>query len=64
MPRRISEPRPVCPECGQVVKPETAVCFGRARKPGEKILEGVYCSADCVLNSWIRGYPRDMVRRK
>ena len=53
------EPRPTCPECGRVVVPSRAVpCGGRAKFA----LHGVYCSSDCLLDAYRRGYPQDRVR--
>lgn len=52
------EPRPLCPECRRVVDPLYAVPFGHAKKLQHRVLEGIYCSSDCLLNAYRRGYPR------
>lgn len=57
------EPRPTCPECGKVVRPRGAVPFGRARDLARRVLEGIYCSSDCLLDAYKRGYPMDRAVR-
>jgi len=55
---KTDEPRPVCPECESVVRPDSARPFGLAKSLRERVLEGVYCCSDCLLNAWKRGYPK------
>jgi hypothetical protein len=57
--RKISEPRPVCPECARVVNPRDAVSFHRPKSLRERVLEGIYCCSDCVIEAWKRGYPAE-----
>jgi len=57
------EPRPTCPECGKISRPETAAPFGIAKKIAHRVLEGVYCSPDHLLDAYQRGYPQDRARR-
>lgn len=56
-------PRPTCPECGRSCHPETASLYGKAETLKDRLLEGVYCSADHVLDAIRRGYPQDRARR-
>ena len=55
---RTSEPRPVCPECSHVVDPQRAVPYGTAKILALRVLEGIYCGSDCILNAVKRGYPK------
>ena len=55
------EPRPLCPECGQVVHPAVAFPFGEPRELREVPLTGIYCSADCLLDAYERGFPKSRV---
>ena len=59
-----NEPRPQCPECGFVVRPETAVIW-RLPSKGEdrdQACIGVYCCADCLLDARDRGWPHWRVK--
>jgi len=60
---KIDEPRPTCPECGCVVVATEAKPYGTAKSLRERVLEGIYCSADCILDAIKRGYPNNRVRR-
>lgn len=51
------EARQRCPECGGVVDPRKARPFGFAKKIKHRILEGIYCSSDCLLDAFERGHP-------
>jgi len=59
----LTNPRPTCPECGRSCHPETAYPYGRAETLKDRILEGVYHSADCLLDAHKRGYPLDRAKR-
>ena len=59
----LDNPRPTCPECGKSVHPEKAVPFGEAETMRERVLEGIYCSADHILDAIQRGWPKDRARR-
>ena len=69
-PRSEREPRPVCPECSRVCDPTKAACIteqGSASKRGRRPrpdLVGVYCSKDCALAAWVRGWPWNRVIRE
>jgi len=56
-------PRPTCPECGRTVHPTVAFPYGIAKSMRERVLEGIYCKADHLLDAIKRGYPRDRARR-
>lgn len=64
MPPRetLHEPRPVCPECDNIVDPKKAVVLHTLRgdEPwisAPEILKGVYCCSDHLLNAYLRGWP-------
>lgn len=59
-----NEPRPVCPECGYVAEPRTAVPFGVAKRRDLRVCEGIYCSHDCLISATKRGYPQHRVLEK
>ena len=59
----LPEPRPTCPECGRKVHPKNAVVYGIAKTVRERVLEGVYCCSDHILNAIKRKYPQDRARR-
>jgi len=57
------ESRPVCPECSRIVDPTKAACITeegsrlkKHRAPRQELV-GVYCSQDCALCAWVRGWP-------
>ena len=53
-----TNPRPVCVECGRSCHPETAFPYGKAETLKDRLLEGIYCSADHLLDAHKRGYPQ------
>ncbi len=59
----LTNPRPTCPECGRSCHPEIAFPYGKAHTLRERLLEGIYCSADCLLDAHKRGYPNERARR-
>ena len=56
-------PRPTCAECGRSCHPETSAVYGRAKDPKDRLLEGVYHDADCLLDAVKRGYPAFRAQR-
>ena len=56
-PRKGDSPRPMCPECGGIVCPKEAKPFGTPKRLFQRRLTGVYCSSDCLLNAYDRGFP-------
>lgn len=65
-----SEPRPQCPECGRVLHPKYGVIVvsdddvvsddlpaGVPLHPDPTVFAGLYCSGDCVLDAFHRGWP-------
>lgn len=59
----LKNPRPTCPECGRSCHPEIAFPYGEAHSLRERMLEGIYCCADHLLDAHKRGYPNDRARR-
>ena len=59
----LTNPRPVCPECGRSCHPETAFPYVKAETLKDRLLEGVYCRADHLLDAHKRGYPMDRAKR-
>jgi hypothetical protein len=51
------KPRPTCPECGQAVPPRTAAIYVKDDTIPDKILSGIYCDSDCLLDAYERKYP-------
>lgn len=60
------EPRPQCPECGLVLRPDQSiftVSDGNDEIPAAMpdvhadVFDGLYCSCDCVLAALDRGWP-------
>lgn len=67
MSPRASEPRPICPECGEVVDPKKARILSRLRGDerwisAPELLMGVYCQSDHLLDAYLRGYPGAAIR--
>ena len=72
--KKMTDPRPMCRECGAIVHPATAYVFVDTEpvqvpdKFGIHLLEtgdplvGIYCSEDCILNAIDRGYPAHAVQ--
>ncbi len=62
------EPRPVCPECGEVVDPKKACVLHTLRGDeawiaAPELLKGVYCSADHLLNAYLRGWAAGVISK-
>jgi hypothetical protein len=52
------EPRPTCPECGEVVDPRTCISVNEREDPAfNRTLAGIYCSQDCAIDAVDRGRP-------
>lgn len=59
---RDREPRPICPECGEIVDPKYAAVLSRLKGDEHWIsaaddLLGVYCCSEHLLNAYERGFP-------
>jgi len=61
------DPRPICPECGEIVRDATTAAVLFRLKGDESwiiapsIIKGVYCSDDHLLDAYLRGWPAAMV---
>lgn len=65
----MEEPRPTCPECGSVIDPrrfvtvsDYDVLLSELEDADTSVfdmdrLSGIYCSSDCVLDAFARGWP-------